>query len=418
MKKIMMMALMAAAATTAFAQDALVKEAKKLNAASKFDEAIETLKPALTSSATVDKAAAWNEMVQAQFGKYNAIQTAEMENKVKKIEAPYDTLGMNRAAIEAFKAALKCDEFDRQPNDKGKLKITYRQANQQKMQNVRLALINAGLYQYNHKNLDGALESWQLYLDSPTDEFFTGVADVNDVTKDQYRSEIAYYTGLVAYQKKDFVTAMKYASIAAQDPAKAGDAMEILLFSKKETLKNQADSLEYLGMLKDLRKQNPEEDRYFNLLMDYYTRANDQKALKAWAEEEIAADPTNKMAWALKGEVQMNDREWDNAVESYKKASEIDPEFVQVVFNAGVCLNSKAIDLKDELADKSTGGLTKANADKVKAILAEAKVYLEKAKDLDPLREKVNWAYPLYQIYYSLGDEANASEMEKLVNSK
>ena len=54
----------------------------------------------------------------------------------------------------------------------------------------------------------------------------------------------------------------------------------------------------------------------------------------------------------------------------------------------------------------------------MKAILAEAKVYLEKSKELDPLREKVNWAYPLYQIYYSLGDEANANQMEQLVNQK
>jgi hypothetical protein len=101
-------------------------------------------------------------------------------------------------------------------------------------------------------------------------------------------------------------------------------------------------------------------------------------------------------------------------VVSYQKAIDMDPSFVQCVFNAGVCLNSKAIDLKDQLADKNTGKLTKANADKVKAVLAQAKEYLERAKQLDPDREKVNWAYPLYQIYYSLGDQANAAEMEKL----
>ena len=116
--------------------------------------------------------------------------------------------------------------------------------------------------------------------------------------------------------------------------------------------------------------------------------------------------------------MQMNHREWDNAVASYSKAVEIDPTFVQCIFNAGVCLNSKAIDLKDELADKNTGGLTRENAEKVKAILAEAKIFLEQSKELDPYREKVNWAYPLYQIYYSLGDDAKAAEMEKLVNSK
>lgn len=417
MKKFMMMALMAAAATTAFAQDA-VKEAKKLVSKGDFDQAVQMLTKAVTSSETTDKAAAWNELAQAYYGKFSAIQTAEMENKVKQQMVPYDTLAMNRSALEALKAALKCDEFDRQPNEKGKVKVRFRHANQPKMQQARLALINAGLYEYNHQNMDGALENWSLYLDSPADPFFTGMEDIADVSKDQYRSEIAYYAGLVAYQKKDYVNAVKYATMAAQDPEKAADANEIMLFSKKETLKDKADSLQYLNMLKDLRKENPNEDRYFNLLMDYYTRANDQKALKAWAEEEIAANPQNKMAWALKGEAQMNDREWDNAVVSYLKAVEIDPTFVQCIFNAGVCLNSKAIDLKDELADKNTGGLTRENAEKVKAILAEAKVYLEQSKKLDPYREKVNWAYPLYQIYYSLGDDAKASEMEKLVNSK
>ena len=73
--------------------------------------------------------------------------------------------------------------------------------------------------------------------------------------------------------------------------------------------------------------------------------------------------------------------------------------------------------LKDQLADKNTGGLTKANADKVKAILHDARQYLEQAKELDPDREKVNWAYPLYQIYYTIGDKAKSDEMEKLVNA-
>ena len=417
MKKFMMMALMAAAATTAFAQDALVKEAKKLIGKGEFDAAVEKLAPALTSSETLDKAAAWNTQVDATYGKFNAIQTKDMENKVKQIVEPYDTVGMNRAALAAIKAAMKCDEFDRQPNEKGKVKMRFRKANQDRLINTRLALINAGLAEYNHKNLQGALDCWSLYIDCPSDPFFEGCEAVTDVTKDQYRSEIAYYAGLVAYQMKDHVNAVKYATLAAQDPSKASEANEIMLFSKKETLKNKADSLEYLGMLKNLHKENPSEERYFNLLMEYYSRANDLNAMKAWAEEEIAIDPTNKMAWALKGEVEMNNRQWDEAVESYKKSIEIDPTFVQVVFNAGVCLNSKAIDLKDQLADKNTGNLTKANADKVKEILSEALQYLERARELDPDCEKVKWAYPLYQIYYAIGDKAKSDEMEKLVNA-
>ena len=413
----MMMALMAAAATTAFAQDNVVKEAKKLFAKNEFDAAAQMLAPALTSGETTDKAEAWNLQTDIMFGKFSAIQNENMQNVMQQKKVPYDTVAMNNACFEALKAAIKCDEFDRQPNEKGKIKIRFRQNNQQRMQNVRLNLINAGLYDYNHKNLDGALEKWALYLDSPADELFTGFAAVADLSQDTYRSEIAYYAGLVAYQKKDYVNAEKYAKMAAEDPAKAAEANEIMLFSKKETLKTKEDSLAYVAMVKDLHKANPEEERYFNLLMEYYTRSNNQKALAAWADEEIALNAENKMAWALKGEVQMNSREWDAAVESYKKAIEIDNSFIQCIFNAGVCLNGKAIDLKDKLADKNTGGLTKANADKVKAILHDAREYLERSKELDPDREKVNWAYPLYQIYYSIGDKAKSDEMEKLVNA-
>ena len=413
----MMMALMAAAATTAFAQETVVKEAKKLLSKKDFDAAAQMLAPALTSSETLDKAAAWNLMTDIQFEKYSAIQNENIQNQMNQKAVPFDTLGMNTACYEALKAAIECDKYDVQPNDKGKVKIRFRQANQQRMQNVRLNLINAGLFDYNHKNLDGALAKWALYLDSPAEELFTGLAAVSDVAQDQYRSEIAYYAGLVAYQKKDYPTAEKYATIAAQDPKKASEANEIMLFSKKETMKTKEDSLAYVDMVKNLHKQNPEEERYFNLLMEYYTRSDDQKAMAAWAEEETSINPENKMAWALTGQVHMNAREWDAAVEAYKKAIEIDPAFIQCVFNAGVCLNGKAIDLKDQLADKNTGGLTKANADKVKAILHDARQYLEQAKELDPDREKVNWAYPLYQIYYTIGDKAKSDEMEKLVNA-
>ena len=414
MKKMMMMAIMAAAATTAFAQDDLVKEAKKAFAKGEFDQAAQVLAPALTSSATTDKAAAWNLQSEIMQSKFSAIQAKEVEEKVKPTGATIDTMGMHDAAIGAIEAAMKCDEFDRQPNEKGKVKIRFRKEAQTKLQNTRLALINAGLFYYNRKDLDNALKTWAMYLASAEDPLFEGV----DLSKDPYRAEIAYYAGLVAYQKKDYVTAEKYANIAAQDPAKADDANEILLFSKKENLKTPADSASYLAMVKDLHKQKPDEKRYFNLLMDYYTHAHNMPALKVWAEEEIAINAENAMAWALKGEVEMNDRQWDAAVESYKKAIEIDPTFVQCLFNAGVCLNSKAIDLKDQLSDKKTGGLTTANADKVKAVLSESLTFLERAKELDPEREKVNWAYPLYQIYYSLGDKAKSEEMEKLVNAK
>ena len=411
MKKLMMMAMMAAAATTAFAQDALVKEAKKQFAKGEFDQAIQKLAPALTSSETLDKAAAWNLQSDILHGKFTAIQTKEMENKVKQVNEPIDTLGMWSSAIGAWESALKCDELDQQPDAKGKVKLKYRSAAQNKFKNFGVCLVQAGQYMYSKKDYKEALKGWTSYLQMKDTPIF---AEVKDFPKDPFFYDIAYYAAFLSYQEKNFADAEKYANLAAESADKVEDANEILLFAKKDNCKTHEDSLAYVAYVKDLHKKNPESERYFNLLMDYYTRANDQEALKAWAEEEIALNAGNKMAWALKGEVQMNNNEWDAAVESYQKAIDIDPEFVQCVFNAGVCLNSKAISMNDQLADKKTGGLTTENANKVKAVLADAQKYLERAKELDGDQLKVKWAYPLYRIYYSLQLKDKMAELEAI----
>ena len=119
--------------------------------------------------------------------------------------------------------------------------------------------------------------------------------------------------------------------------------------------------------------------------------------------------------YTYKGEALRLSGKFDEAVEGYKKAFELDPTYIAAAYQAGVSLNSKAIELKDQLADKKTGKLTVENANKIKAILTDAKTYLEKVRELDPDRSQVNWAYALYQMYYSLGDNEKANELEKLL---
>lgn len=405
MKKITMMAVLAAFAASAFAQDDLVKQAQKLSNKGEFEAALEMIKPALTSDQTQDKAAAWNVLNNIYYDRFMELDKIGAEYKIKQSGPQCDSLEMYKCIMESYIAAAKCDEYDSQ----GKLK--YRKASQERFSNGRLQLIFAGQYFHNRKDDALALKAWGLYVESADSPIFTGM----DLSADRNRSLIAYYAGLLAYQAKDYKTAVKYASISAKDPERTAEANEILLFSQRDGAKTAEDSLAYVNTLKELHKQNPNEERYFNMLQSYYVNAGNMAELGKWAEDEIALDPNNKMAWALKGEVEMNTQKWDDAVASYTKAAEIDPSFVQVIFNSGVCLNSKAIELKDKLADKKTGGLTPDNFNKVKAILMESKTYLEKARELDPGQEKVKWAYPLYQIYYSIGDKAKSAEMEALV---
>lgn len=410
MKKIMTMALMAAFATTTFAQEATVKEAKKLFGKGEFDAAAQTLAPALTSAETIDKAAAWNLQSEIMHGKYTAISSKQMENQVKKIDEATDTLGMHQAAVAAWEAALKCDELDQLPDAKGKVKLKFRSPFQTKYKNFGVALVQAGQFFYQKKDTKNAIKAWNDYLDMKKSSIF---AEVADFPKDAFYDDIVYYVAFLAYQDKDYDTAMKYAHELAANPEKADEANEILLFSKKETLKSKSDSLEYVNMVKDLHKANPDNERYFNLLVDYFNHAPKAEKL-AWVEEELAVAPQNKMPWAIKGETLMGEEKWEEAVEAFKKAVEIDPEWVPCLFNIGICLNSKAIALNDQLMDKKTMGLTPENLEKVKAVLRDAQVYLEKTREYDPDQLQTKWGYPLYRIYYSLGNKEKMAELEKI----
>lgn len=410
MKKMMLMAAMAAIATSAFAQDDLVKQAQKLKDKDP-KEALNVITPALTSSATTDKAAAWNTVAQIHYAIFAAQQEIQLKNQVTGENKPVDEAVMSTAVAEALKAAMKCDEFDRQPNEKGKIKPRFRKANQEIYKVARLNVINAGLWAYNNKDNDKALEYWGYYIDSKNDPLFEGV----DLSSDTNYPEICYYAALTAYQSKKYDEAAKYAKLAAQFPEKAAEAKEILLFSQKENCKTPEETENFIKSLKEMYAQDPSDEKVFALLVDYYANdASKADEAKAFADAAIATNPNNKMAHALKGQLAMTAQDWDAAYQGFNKAQEIDPEFILCSFNAAVCLISKAQAMNDQLADKRTGNLSDADFAKWKEVLKQAQPLLEKCREKDPEQLSTRWAYPLYQVYYALDEKDKAAEVGKI----
>ena len=79
----------------------------------------------------VEQAKTWNEEAKKHlevYDKESAIQSGNFQNKTAN---PFDTVAMYKAAEDALTAMMKCDEFDSQPNEKGKVKMKFRSKNQQ-----------------------------------------------------------------------------------------------------------------------------------------------------------------------------------------------------------------------------------------------------------------------------------------------
>ena len=407
MKKFMFMAVALASAATAFAQDDLVKQAlkEKGNPA----EAVKILTPALTSDQTTNKAAAWGAMSDIQYQFYSNAYEQMVQNQFKTDKTAIDTLGMYNGLIESFNAAFKCDEFDMQPNEKGKVKPKYRSKNKSRLTPVRTVLIDAGSHYYNSKNYAAALKAWGTFVSSADAPLFEG-----EIKKDSTFYLIADYAALAAYLSKNYADATKYATVALEDPKVKAEALNILLSSQKECCKTREDSVAYFNRLKEIRAKDPGENAVLFAINEYLSQSGRIEQKEAWCAEEVKKNPNDKLVWAFLGESQMNQQKYADAVASFKKSLALDPSFIEVEYNVGASLVLQATQMKEQLSG-ATGRLTADDAAKVKAIFEDAKVHLEKIRQADPNREKVNWGYTLYQVYYGLGDNDKAAEIEKLL---
>lgn len=398
MKKITLMAVAACMAASASAQNPEV--VKSVLAATDYKEA-----KALVSNASgltaEESAKAWNKVVDLALEKFNKEQNAQVSGEIMKKDEGFDQKGMYDAALTAVQAALECEKYDQQPNAKGKVKAKFHKPNQDRLSSARMTLINAGQDLYNQKDFGAAYAAFSTYVDCKGNSLYSDY----DFSKDQYLGQVAYFASLAAYNSEDYQKASHYASIALGDTAVAKDAMDVKVLAMKSTLKSKEDSVKYQNELKQLYANDPTNDRIFTLLVEYYQGAGDTAARTALVKEQTEKYPT-KMAWALKGEGEMREEKWSEAVASYRKSLEIDPEFIQVQFNLALCLNNLAI----VSVDQNNGKLS----DESKGLLNESIDLLNKIKVKDPNHEVANWPYSLYQAYYLLGDEKNAKIYEDM----
>lgn len=388
MKKMFFAAMMVAMATVSFAQD-ISKEIK----GQPFEAAMAKVDGAQVSAEM--KAKAYNQVIENEYAAASkAFDAAVLGQQV-------DGMPM----YNCIAAALKCDEFDQQPNDKGKVAPKFFKKNNERLGSMRIQLVTVGQKFLNTDNAT-ALKYLSLYCDASKSNLFGAQAakETNTI------AQVSRIVGFIHFQQKDYKKALESAKVAMADESVKEDAEPIYVASMEKLMENKQDTLNFINALKELNAQ-----KYFAYMASLYNRIGEKELAEKLVDEEIANNPGNKMAWATKGENAMNNRDWDTAIENFKKTVEIDPTFVQVWFNLGVCSSSKGFDMNEKFSDKQ-GRIKAEDAEKVKAALNDAKTYYEKVRELDPNHETIpNWPMQLRMIYNALGDTEKANEISKML---
>ncbi len=400
MKKIFILALMMLGTSVAFAAES--EALKAVLKAKTYSEAAQLLHSSLSQLTGEEKAKAYNKLVDLASEKFEkeiltitANQTAEQLGKGK-VE-PYDTLGFYESAYNGLMAGLECDKYDNEPNEKGKVKPKFRELNVNRLQRLRTQLLNAGNWAAESSNNADMLKYWGAYVDSKDAPVFASLKG----QEDQYLSQVAMLTSRVAYIVGDYAKANKYIDCALADEKLYNDALPIKLAINEKLLKSKEDTLSYLKEVEALYASNSSNDKLFSTLVQLYTNLGESAKSDKLIAEKLAAQPDNQLAWGLKGQNEMTKQDFENAIQSFKKA---DLNNVAVLTYLGYCINTKAAEAAAGVDSRS--------------LYKESKEYLESARSLDPDRQFANWAYPLYQCYYNLFGESDARtrEIENLIS--
>lgn len=411
MKKLMILAVASIFSLSVSAQDVLKQISKMKN----YNEAYDLLKSNLGTMSAEQKAKCYNALVDIAFNKIvkeqATITSNQMAEQLKTKVEPYDTVGLYDAALKALEYGVACDEFDNQPNDKGKVKPKYHKANGERLYSIRFHLINAGIH-YQSKDEALAYKNLATYVDSSEYPLF----NEQDKSKDASLTQMAYYASRFAYFAKEYDKAEKYADIAMKDESMAKDALQLKLAVMQNQLKSHEDSINYVNKLKDIYAKDENNDMIFSTICSMFLSLNDKANLANFIQSKLAKDPNNFTALAMSGQSAMNDHKWDDAIASLEKANKIQPDNVAVIASIGNCYMYKAQEAAERASTK--GNKISPEAEKIIIGVYQTAIdYLEKAKDLDKDKQFKNvWAYSLYTCCYRIlgADDAKTKEAEAL----
>ena len=392
----MAIALMVSTMTFAGDSDALKAIMKVKN----YAEAAQMVNSNLGQLAdNAEKAKAYNHLVDLAMKKVSDETGVIAENMVAKqtggTEKPVDQIGMADALTDAIYMAIECNKYDQLPNAKGKISPKYDKKNAERIWQVRRQLIGIGQEEAQKNNDAAVLKYWGALVDSEVDPLF---ASQDHAAEAEWTGQVAYFAGRYAFQAKEFDRANKYLEVAMKDPEQKDEAMNYKLYAMRSNLKNHEDSVACINELKAMYEKEPANDVILDALNSMYEAQKDKAAQLALLDGHLAKYPNSYTALAGKGFMAMNENDAPTAIMWLKKATEAKPDNAVLFYYLGICYNSQAA--------------TSEDAAKRKEFYTDAIAAFDKAKELDPNKQMVNWGYNRYQAYYALYGEDDARTKE------
>ena len=359
-------------------------------------------------------ASATNYLTNGQIEKaWEAIQEAEKHEKTANYAKTYFVKGqilqqigeskdenikklVENPLVGAYDSYQKAIELDEKGKIGKSVDLSYTMLNND--------FINLGVEKWEEKDFAGAVEAFKYSLEIGKNDFFGGVVD----------TVIVYNTGLAAYNAKMYDDALKYFG-QAKDMGYGGTNIYQLMQTIYIT---QGDSIAAEKIVLEGIRAYPDDDALMILMINYLLTSNQYDKAFEYLKVAKEKDPNNKSYWYVEGILYDRSEQFDQAMTSYKKAIELDPEYYDPYYNMGVIQFNEGVQLYDEankIMDNTEFALAKEKADKT---FAEAIPLFEKAmENAKNDKEKLDSMMNLKTLYRRLQMMDKFEDMQKQIDA-
>ena len=375
------------------AQRRQLQEARAIIKSGKnYDQAEKMMTNLLKDSANLHKPRIyemWLTSVEKQYDQMN-------EAMYKKQEV--DTTKFFELTRRIFTIGERLDSLDMRPDKKGRVSLSYRNDNAQRLATYRPNLYFGGTYHLRKNQLQTAYDCFEMYLDCDRQPLFTGY----DFWKnDPLMPTVAYWATYTGYRMGDPALTLRYANEACRDTSKLEYTMQYIA----QALLMLRDEASYVAQLQEGVKLFPKSPYFFPRLMDYYMERGNYVEGLSYAEEALQTDSLNELFLLAKSTMLLNLGRNEDCLKVSERLIQVNVRNADAYYNAGTAYLNMALNMDSRQQKKQ-----------IRKMYEKAQPFMESCRQLMP-DAKEKWGPSLYRIYFNLNLGRQFDEIDKILKN-
>ena len=373
------------------AQKRQMEEAENyLRSGKNYDKAEQLMTKLLKDSANQQNPRIYNLWLQAVEKQYDDLNVRMYKHQT------IDTTKLFNLARRIFTIAERLDSIDMRPDKKGKVDLSYRKDNSQRLLGYRPNLFFGGASHLRREAFKTAYDYFETYIDCARQPLFS---DHDLLHTDPRLGEAAYWATYTGYRMNDPVLTLRHHELARRDTSK----LEYTLQYASEAWKSLGDEQRYTEILWEGFAFFPQSNYFFPRLFDNYTRKGNYEMALSVVDEALKTDSLNELYLFAKSTTLLNLGRYAECLDVSNRLIAVNDQMADAYYNAGTaCLN---IILNMD---------SRRHKKQIRKMYQKAQPYMETYRRLAP-EAKSKWGPALYRIYFNLNLGRQFDEIDRLL---